>query len=64
MQEAKSLLSPEFQTIVDVLMLLQRTHAELLQIYDDAINKINGGVYGKRRESTNGEKGRSPAKTA
>lgn len=42
MEKLKSLLSSEYQAIVDVLMLLQRTHTELLNIYNDTEREVKG----------------------
>ncbi len=41
--ELAELHSPTGGPVLDILMVLQRVHGELLEIYDDAINKINGG---------------------
>jgi len=46
-KELSTLLSSENGAILDLLLSLKRKHESLLQIYEDAINKINGGVYAK-----------------
>ena len=45
--EVRGLLSPRLQNIVDILMILKKTHTGLLEIFDDAINEIKRGVYVK-----------------
>lgn len=40
MQTVKELLSPKFKSIEGVLMVLQKTHAEILEIYNSIEREI------------------------